>query len=53
LWCKVDGIQTHAQLELIPGPIGALCVTVDHLQLDLESVGEAASLPGELKDVLN
>ena len=20
LWCKVDGIQTHAQLELIPGP---------------------------------
>ena len=23
---------------LIPGPIGALCVTVDHLQLDLGSV---------------
>jgi len=21
LWCKVDGIQTHAQLELIPGPL--------------------------------
>ena len=24
---------------LIPGPVGALCVTVDHLQLDLGSVG--------------
>ena len=26
------------QPVLIPGPIGARCVTVDHLQLDLGSV---------------
>ena len=31
------GARGLLQPELIPGPIGALCVTVDHLQLDLGS----------------
>ena len=31
---------------LIPGPIGARCVTVDHLQLDLGSV-HAGGKPGQ------
>ena len=33
------------QPVLIPGPIGARCVTVDHLQLDLGSVGPGKGAP--------
>ena len=32
-----------ATRQLIPGPIGARCVTVDHLQLDLGSVSTGYS----------
>ena len=31
---------------LIPGPIGARCVTVDHLQLDLGSANTPAAAGG-------
>ena len=31
---------------LIPGPIGARCVTVDHLQLDLGSVNTPIAMGG-------
>ena len=39
------------QPVLIPGPIGARCVTVDHLQLDLGSVNAPPPLDHRLPGV--